>query len=48
MFLLKITILSVILVGAYPVRLQAAFEIIGTATCCKVFDTSPPSFSVPL
>lgn len=40
--------LSVILVGAYPVRLQAAFEIIGTATCCNVLATSPPSFSVPM
>lgn len=42
-----ITILSVILPAAYPLRLHAALDMIGTETCCNVFDTSPPSFSVP-
>lgn len=39
--------LSVILLAEYFVFLQAEFEIIGTSTCCRVCDTSPPSLNVP-
>ena len=38
---------GVILFAEYAVCWQSALEIIGTATSCKVVETSPPSDVVP-
>lgn len=39
------SILSVILDDEYPVSLHSLFEMIGTVTSCRVFETSPLKFN---